>query len=337
MIPLSYGLIRPTKSRYITTYTVISTFVCAKHSPQSHLSKVSFKRQISTSTTTTSIKSSFPARSVNPPSSTRPPPLTLPDRTNYRSALSYYFSLGRAYLAFYKTGLKSVFLNYTLSRKLLTSLPPATSLSSALRHRLLTRAEFQLVRRSRADVRKILPFGLVLLICGEFTPLVVLALGAAVVPSVCMVPTQVQKEREKLETRRKKSFREVTVRAESETREATPGNLGRGQVLHAGRSLGLYPAWTDRFGGYPTDVVMGRLERYMEYLQADDEGLEREGDFERLDAEEVRIALEERGVDVLGKPEEILREQLRAWLRAKDREPLIIMLLMRPNKWATKG
>ena len=165
----------------------------------------------------------------------------------------------------------------------------------------------------------------------------VLALGAGVVPSVCMVPTQVQKEREKLEIRRKESFREGTVRGESDTREASLGNLARSQVLHVGRSLGLYPAWADRFGGYPVDIVRGRLERYIEYLQCDDEGLEREGDFERLDLEEVRIALEERGVDVLGKSEEILREKLRAWLRAKEREPLIMMLLTRPNTWAIKG
>ena len=61
------------------------------------------------------------------------------------------------------------------------------------------------------------------------------------------------------------------------------------------------------------------------------------GDFEQLDIEEVRIALEERGLDVSNKPEEMLREQLKAWFHAKDREPLMLMLLARPNTWATKG
>ena len=337
MISFSRDLLRSSKSFYVTAYAINSTFVRANLFPQSYRFIASFKRQISTSTTATSTKSSDLASFVNPPSSTRPPPLALPARTDSQSAFRYYLSLGRAYLAFYSTGLKSVYTNYTLSRKLLARLPPATSLASALHHRLLRRAEFQLIRRSRADIRKLPPFVLVFLICGEFTPLVVLTLGASIVPSVCRVPAQVQREREKLETRRKKSFREGTVEVKMETRGSNLENLGRSQVLHVGRSLGLFPAWADRFGGYPTNIVRGRSERYIEYLQADDEGLRREGDFERLEVEEVRIALEERGVDVLGKREEILREQLRAWLRANERTSLITMLLTRPTTWASKG
>src|SRR6202042_2549273 len=58
----------------------------------------------------------------------------------------------------------------------------------------ISRREYQLCLRTSHDIRKLIPFGLILVICGEFTPLVVLALGSTVVPSTCRIPKQVIKD-----------------------------------------------------------------------------------------------------------------------------------------------
>lgn len=52
---------------------------------------------------------------VNAPASTLPAPLELPEKPP-SPGLSYYFSLGRAYYGFYKTGVKNIWHNYKEAR-----------------------------------------------------------------------------------------------------------------------------------------------------------------------------------------------------------------------------
>ncbi|EEP82073.1 predicted protein [Uncinocarpus reesii 1704] len=148
---------------------------------------------------------------VNPPSSTRPAKLELPEKpANSSAGLTYYMSLGKAYYTFYKTGLKNVYHNYRAAapiRKKLgfsgylpTSLPPralsgASAFEQLVKREGVTRAEFQLLRRSAYDIRRMIPFVMILIVCGEFTPFVVLALGNRVTPLTCRVPKQLEKER----------------------------------------------------------------------------------------------------------------------------------------------
>jgi hypothetical protein len=141
-------------------------------------------------------------------SSTRPAPLETPEAPqphNHNGSipisvrLSYLYRLGKSYLSFYKTGLKNVWFNYKEYRKIkerLGSLP----LNDAVKYGgrdgrpTISRREYQLCLRTSHDIRKLIPFGLILVICGEFTPLVVLALGSMVVPSTCRIPKQVIKD-----------------------------------------------------------------------------------------------------------------------------------------------
>ncbi|KAK7888095.1 hypothetical protein LTR67_008972 [Exophiala xenobiotica] len=58
----------------------------------------------------------------------------------------------------------------------------------------VTRRDYQLALRTRHDLYKLVPFSLVFAICGEFTPLVILAIGSAAVPYPCRIPAQEQQD-----------------------------------------------------------------------------------------------------------------------------------------------
>lgn len=173
------------------------------------------------------------------------------------------------------------------------------------------------------------------MICGEFTPLVVIFM-TGVVPRTCMIPKQVQRIREKTEARRAQSFREGTLGPEDQSFSTVEvDDLKSFQLVHIGRTLGLYPALFDRlFGGFPTAMLKARVRRWKEYLELDDVAIERNGDVEQMEMEEVRIAAEERGLDVLGKGDTQLKGVLKSWLAAKKSRPVIELLLTRPSIWA---
>ncbi|CRK26510.1 hypothetical protein BN1708_004238 [Verticillium longisporum] len=57
------------------------------------------------------------SRVLNPPASTRPAPLNLPRRDPEASTFSHLLATGKAYISFYKTGLKAVFTNRRLLRE----------------------------------------------------------------------------------------------------------------------------------------------------------------------------------------------------------------------------
>lgn len=141
-------------------------------------------------------------------SSTRPPALETPKAPEPRDhdgniplniRLSYLYRLGKSYVSFYKAGLKNLWSNYKEYREIKRRLGPfplndVVKYSGKGGRPTISRREYQLCLRTRNDIRKLIPFGLILLVCGEFTPLVVLALGSAVVPSTCHIPRQVMKD-----------------------------------------------------------------------------------------------------------------------------------------------
>lgn len=325
-------------------------------SPQSALVCGLLKRHASTATS--AAPSSSPASLLNPPPSTLPPVLTTPTRQAEQSAPAYYFALGKSYLSFYKTGIKSVYTNYKLSRPLSSRPLPTSSVTpgqSQPTHSSsdqsnassvpLTRAEWQLLRRSRDDLRRVPIFALVFAICGEFTPLVVVFLGPSVVPRPCRIPKQVAGARAQAEKRRKESFRdgvdssmqsrgEADADADADSQHGGVADaLTRPQALHVGRSLGLYSGVWDRVGGLPAAMLRGRIQRWERYVQLDD-ALLRGGGGGGVDAlaeEEVRLACEERGLDVLGRKELLLRQTLQQWLDCSS--PLREMVMKRPGSW----
>jgi hypothetical protein len=249
-----------------------------------------------------------------------------------------YVALGRAYLSFYKTGLKNVYHNYRASLPLRRSLglpaylpsspPPApspsattdsktktktTTFRAAVQSQNLSRANFQLVRRAAYDLRRMIPFGLILIVCGEFTPLAVLALGNAVTPFTCRVPAQIKKAREQRAARKRAALAAHQAQARGSVTGPVPGSdaefellasefaharwverASAQEILQACAALGLVKTHT-RPSALVSWLYRPRLRRYVEYLALDDELIRQGGGVPAMEAAEVRIAVEERG------------------------------------------
>ena len=124
---------------------------------------------------------------LNPPSTTRPPPLSLPGKLPSLPNYKYYFRLGKAYGIFYKNGLKAIWTNYKLARALpnrIFSSNQAT-ISHAVRDGGLSRAEFQLIQRTKRDINKLPLFVLIWLVY-VFSDFIPPLLSLLANPEICL-------------------------------------------------------------------------------------------------------------------------------------------------------
>ncbi|KAH8688848.1 hypothetical protein BGW36DRAFT_392269 [Talaromyces proteolyticus] len=288
------------------------------------LNKVKVKANVNLKPASASTSSSPLASTLNPPSSTRPAELDLPapatPDVSTTDKLKRYIAIGRAYLAFYKTGLKNVYHNYKASLPIRAALglprflptsPPNGQSSSAFLDKVekagVSRADFQLTHRAAYDIRRMIPFSLLLIVCGEFTPLIVLMLGNAVTPATCRVPKQIEKWRRQREVRKGAAM----VGLENNNSAVSPGEemkwlanrfgdrgfadtasaelILRGCAVFGLAKTHQRPSWLVPL------VYRPRLKRWTEYLEVDDRLIRGGGGVEALSAEEVRIALDERG------------------------------------------
>lgn len=320
------------------------------------------------------------AHEINAPLSTLPADLSLPENLPPNAAipakLQRFIALGRAYLTFYKTGLKNVFRNYRASlplrkelglpayfptspprkvsnpiaSKKASNIGPATSRNTYdLRNLGLGRGQFQLVRRSARDVRRMIPFTLILMICGEFTPLIIPIFGSAITPATCRVPGQIAKERQGA-SKRKALALQAWIDANPESKlNAAPkvtsdeslklliqlanpawvGTANPASVLQACAVFGLVKKH-DRFAGIALAGLLyrRRLSQYLEYLAIDDAMIRGGGGIEKLSYAEVRIALDERGAGDVGdairrdcseeEVEAFERKWLSEWLTSRE-------------------
>ncbi|KAL8735640.1 MAG: hypothetical protein Q9166_000809 [cf. Caloplaca sp. 2 TL-2023] len=278
-----------------------------------------------------------PAIALNPPSSTLPPPLSLPasePNVSGTAKFKFYYRIGRAYLTFYKSGVKAIWQNYKTLRQLRPHIPRGSSTEQALRDGLLSRAEYHLIRRTRSDMSRIPVFGLVLTICGEFTPLVVVFIGlSGAVPRTCHIPRQIDGARKKLEARRRESFREGTVTPHEIGKLKDAQQLPTPILVHIGRSLNLYSSLWDRIGVVPTNLLPRRIQRAVDRIDVDDLAINRAGGVKYLNEEETKLAAEERGLDIVGRPTGELKSLLGHWIDARQRSSIIDLLSRRPSVW----
>jgi hypothetical protein len=283
----------------------------------------------SSTTTTTAVAPSTSLSKVNGPSTTLPAPLTLPTRLPTQPFLLYAFAVGKAYLAFYKTGVKNIYTNFRASLPLQRMLDNkfSGSLSEAISGKALTRSDFQLLHRNWHDIKRLPVFALVVLCCGEFTPLVVITISS-IVPWTCRIPTQIESDLKKLEERRAISFGNLTAEP---PKEKGAGALERMHLLHISWSLGLRSTAWDWLGyaGLADWMLRSKVGRRVLYLEMDDALIQECGGVGEMEGQEVRMACIERGVDVLGKSEEQLRMYLEAWLKAATKVPVERLLLTR--------
>ncbi|KAL2166073.1 hypothetical protein VTG60DRAFT_3329 [Thermothelomyces hinnuleus] len=334
-----------------------------QHDPGAATAAAQATTTTTTTIPTTGIAAAAPHHDVlapsaaNPPPTTRPPPLHLPSKPDpappifSRPGLSYLYATGLAYLKFYKTGLRHVvFTNTRLlypsssssSSSFFYSPPsPASPNDSqsatpgevgADRRPPLpgTRAHLHLRLRWRHDIRRLPLFALILLVCGELTPLAVLALPRAV-PLACRIPRQVEGLLRSAESRRAEGRAEA-ARWMVAVVESSKSGRGEGEVEEKGKGkeaaaeeeaevpvevmakvLGLtVRPWTPAF------VLRPRVLRRLRFLAVDDALLIRAGGAAALVEDEVRLACADRGIDVLGRGVAELREALARWLRLTD-------------------
>ncbi|KAL4971558.1 hypothetical protein BDW66DRAFT_163593 [Aspergillus desertorum] len=267
---------------------------------------------------------------VNPPPSTRPADLKTPAPLDTSASVSEkaqrLIAYGRAYLAFYKTGLKNVYHNYRTSLSIrrslgipsyLPTLPPPKffikSSSGSGKHAKLktSRSTFQLLNRAAYDVRRMIPFALVLIICGEFTPLLVIAFGNAITPFTCRIPKQVDKYRAQ-RAERKRAALDAYATSNGSVAAPEPGSKEELDLLSAFAS-NEFAKKTSAQGVLTACAVFGltkshnspsllvervyrkRLAKHAEYLAVDDKMIKSCGGVAEMESAEVKIAVEERG------------------------------------------
>ncbi|KAI1003369.1 hypothetical protein K3495_g4837 [Podosphaera aphanis] len=280
--------------------------------------------------TTAALQTHSPA---NGPITTLPAPLNPPARKPDQAAFTYYLSVGKAYLAFYKKGIKNIYYNYKAAKPIqhLIDSRYGGSVSSAVAAKAICRSDFQLLIRNWHDIRRVPVFGLMLLICGEFTPLIVVALSN-IVPWTCRIPAQIEKDRSKRERVRRKAFLQIVP-------DPPAGGVEYLASSHLGQinsSLGLSSQIWNLIGGTPKRILKRRLRKRLDYLKIDDSLIEAAGGAQKMNIEEVKMALVERGVDVLSKPETQLRRDLTSWLGLRKQIPVERLLLTRPIQWPAK-
>lgn len=194
----------------------------------------------------------------------------------------------------------------------------------------LSRSDFQLLVRNWHDVKRVPTFALVFIVCGEFTPLVVVAMSN-VVPWTCRIPKQIEGDRKKLEERRKISFRNLTMPLPDN--EVGVEGLERMQLLHISWSLGLSSSMWDWLGGrlpgLPNAILRRKVRARLEYLELDDELIGREGGVVGMEEEEIKMACVERGIDVVGRDLSGFRADLKGWLRSVEKTGRERLLLTR--------
>ena len=203
-----------------------------------------------------------------------------------------------------------------------------------MQRRVLSRAEFQLLERNARDIGKLPFFALLVLLFGEWLPLLVPFIPNRV-PGTCRIPKQVRGMREKSEARRRWSFRSGVAEpgagqvATGEggkwrmTDRASVGevlkSLGSEQLMHLSCVLGQHSGVWDRVQLTPPAALIRRgVCKRVQYLALDDFLIIEAGGIENLASEELVVACEERGIDVLGKPEEKLKAELQAWIKKQE-------------------
>lgn len=310
---------------------------------------------------------------INPPASTLPAPLDLGERRPDQSRFNYLRQCGKKYWHFYKTGVKHIFANRRLAkvaqsriqeeaRKYNASrdeeeapMPIYGGTPDAWKIKLgLTRAEHQLILRSRQELLRLPILAALLLIFGEWLPLLVISMTPLVPPN-CRIPKQVERARRKLTERRIRERDRMRRAGHYETAFDGQGNLTKHlpamhvvsagfvhdsalaayRCLHVGilnptllpfvhfaysntKGANLRPDLS-RFKVRKTNLVLAKVQKRIDALMLDTIALFKSGlcpdeIAKELSDREVEIAAEERGIIVSENPD-LTRKDLACWLR----------------------
>jgi hypothetical protein len=158
------------------------------------------------------------------------------------------------------------------------------------------------------------------------------------VPGTCRIPKQVRGMREKSEGRRKMAFRAGVEEPKDAGKVEVEGggkwriterasvleilkNLGPQQLNHLSSVLNQHSGiWEKVQLSPPAGLIRRAVAARMQYIALDDFLLVEAGGPGGLSSDEVMIACEERGIDVLGKSEEKLRAELLGWVKKQEKD-----------------
>lgn len=313
----------------------LSLLCVQTHYHQTTSSRASQRRKVTTQSTLSAI---------NPPSSTLPPKLSTPTRGK-ENIFTYLWNLARSYGSFYKTGVWAILANRRSANEVIARLQKETGyrssidygyqalLHDAVSKQLVTRSEYQLLKRHAHDIRRVPVFAVLVLLVGEWLPLFV-PLFPYLPPLTCRIPSQTASMRKKAEDRRRWSFRaglkgpsldEVLTTTNARSWPLMDqaylrrliGTLSNEQLFHLSCVLNLHSRmWETMQLGPPSFLLRSRVASRLQYLTEDDVLLSK-GKASSLADDEVAIACEERGIDVVGPPREQLQAILVQWLQAQ--------------------
>ena len=141
-----------------------------------------------------------------------------------------------------------------------------------------------------------------------------------IVPKILWLPGQWDQARAKAKKRREEVRKDAIKVAlgEQEVKEVDASSVnGVRWVKGTAKWMGTYPQlWDTLLGGaLPFRVIQSRLQRKVRENEVDDFALERDGGVPLLSPDEVKIACDMRGLDVLGKEDKDMRRVLSNWLQ----------------------
>ncbi|KAF2851244.1 hypothetical protein T440DRAFT_467964 [Plenodomus tracheiphilus IPT5] len=259
---------------------------------------------------------------LNPPDFTYAPPIDVPAREPNQNAFKYYYSVGRAYVSFYKTSISHVRQTLKLAKSLRAKVAAAsTTQRNKPSTEILSRAEWQIIRRSALDKLRLPAFGVLLLLLGEWLPVIVVYI-TPVIPEACRIPQQVLRNLKSIEKRRAArleavEMRERAARSKASSQKQSAASVDEMSALELQRLSAMLDChvrvWDWVKVGPPTWLLRGSVKRKVEYLGMDDGLILRDGGWAALGRQEIERACVERGLPVLGQGEEQMRRALAGW------------------------
>jgi len=182
----------------------------------------------------------------------------------------------------------------------------------------LSRWETRFIETHRADIRKLVPFVLVLVTLEELIPLMVLY-APFMLPSTCILPSQreriLSKQRQTVAlyaASMKVDFQRIVKRASLQV-PSSLRSLSRAELLAMCGVLNL-----STFG--PPPIRRLRVTRHLRRISQDDALLGQEGLGQRLTLPELQEALDERGFVTSELSREDMLNNLRGWLSRVEQE-----------------
>ncbi|KAI9290363.1 LETM1-like protein-domain-containing protein [Umbelopsis sp. AD052] len=231
-------------------------------------------------------------------------------------------------MTFYKDGIKLLWANHKTTKSLKEKV--------SKEGHVLTRDEFQLIHLSEKDMIKLIPFAAIFLILAESIPLVVM-FAPGLVPSTCVTPSQMKKQREKMYNKRLEMSKNVVESTSRVEGISVSDFLSHANVCRLAKRYEMdfdlanidrkHLSSYCRFMGLPSYGTQGmlrkRLDKYLDYIVRDDKYIAEEG-VDQLDMPELEQAAEERGMRSVDVPPEQLRKSLQYWISLSLKEDPVI-------------